>query len=140
MRTTMPGILQHGWVLDVSRLPAQWATQGLAAIAGAGRRAHMVAVMLLNSALMAFLYRTSELLPANEGLGFDGSFHANLVRSIFPVLKEGLNRYCLQRILPGLLLHNIFGLFAISPTSAHIVQAFRYLDITCIILSVVFWC
>lgn len=83
---------------------------------------------------------SSELIFANNGLGFDGVFYTDITKNFFDLIKtKGINAYYFQRTGMPFLIHSVFKVFQISFTDNHIISAYQFINALFILISVYFY-
>lgn len=93
-----------------------------AAIGPTGSHRLMLVIVLLLGAITLLL---GDMVPANDGLGWDGVMYAKLTRDLFQMIPAGeLNSYYAQRLLPSLIVRGVLELRGLSPTNSNIINTF----------------
>jgi hypothetical protein len=82
----------------------------------------MIVLVLLLGAITLIL---GDMVPANDGLGWDGVMYGKLTRDMFQMIHDGqLNSYYAQRVLPSLLVRGLLDLTGLPLTNPNIIKAF----------------
>lgn len=80
---------------------------------------------LLVLALGAFTLLLGDMVPANDGLGWDGVMYATLTRNVFQMITDGqLNSYYAQRLLPSIIVRGLLTLANLPLDNPNIVKVF----------------
>lgn len=80
---------------------------------------------LLVLALGAFTLLLGDMVPVNDGLGWDGVMYATLTRNVFQMITDGqLNSYYAQRLLPSLVVRELLMLAHLPLENVNIIKAF----------------
>ena len=72
----------------------------------------------------------AEKLPANEGLGWDGSRYAAIAHDLLK--SQVLDSYLVMRIFPCSLIHVLFKVFSIAFDSKNIILGFEIMNLICL--------
>jgi hypothetical protein len=91
-------------------------------------------------AIYAIIYwNFGEFLPENNGLGWDGSVYADQARKFPDIFNRQYSSYYFNRILPGILVSIGLKIFSLTPTDAHIIGGFFWLDVLLLYIALYYW-
>lgn len=104
------------------------------------------AAMMLIAAVVGALLITwatvgREVIPHFQGVGFDGWIYAQVAADPVGVIdgRDRLDGHAVNRVGPSLVLHGVFLLAGIEPTSAAIVLAFQIFNFTLVVIGCALW-
>lgn len=95
---------------------------------------------LLVIIIFAFHASWPEIIPAGNGVGYDGVIYAEMVARLDEMIKQGqLSSYYAQRILPSLIARTWMDIFGIAKTDKNIIQIFIIINLILVLISAGFW-
>lgn len=98
-----------------------------------------VSLVVLLVSILFFSY-TNELVPHNEGLGWDGETYFSIVKDFDKlILTYGIDRYHMTRFLPFAVLHYVLYLFGIDINVESAILAARVMNFMLMIILVFYF-
>ena len=95
---------------------------------------------LLVIVIFAFHTRWPEIIPAGNGVGYDGTVYAEMVTRLDEMVKQDqLSAYYAQKMLPSLIARTWVGLLGITATNNNIIQIFIIMNLILVLISAGFW-
>jgi len=75
-----------------------------------------------------------ELVPANDGFGWDGVVYREMTLNLYSMISDGkLNSYYAQRLLPSLLVRGVLDLANAPLSDVNIIQAFSWYNLVLLV-------
>lgn len=97
-------------------------------------------MLVLICAAATFTLLLGDMVPANDGLGWDGVMYAALTRNVFQMISDGeLNSYYAQRLLPSVIVRGLLMLAQLPLDNPHIVKGFFVYNFALLIGANMLW-
>jgi len=99
---------------------------------------YLMILCLLIMGIISILH--GEIIPQNDGLGYDGSIYADITKNPPDhVFHSKLNSYQFQRILPPTLIHYTFTLIGVPLENTNIIKGFQLYSLILLLTTVYLW-